>query len=137
MLLGAGAGSEGEAETRLRIVKARERAAAVEAGRLPAPYVEGLRNTVWPGRNQVLRCVILCYDLLRFTALRCTLKHALRTSLVLLCAPTYTHVSLLDITLRAPLPHASGLHGVAERMYTLSEIDGTGRTPSGPFMQPR
>ena len=32
---------------------ATENAAAVQAGRLPAPYIHGLRNVVWPGRNQV------------------------------------------------------------------------------------
>lgn len=33
---------------------ARERAEAVDAGRLPEVYLEGLRTAVWPGRNQVL-----------------------------------------------------------------------------------
>ena len=30
-----------------------QRAAAVQAGRLPAPYLTGLRDVSWPGRNQV------------------------------------------------------------------------------------
>ncbi len=32
---------------------AMEHAAAVRAGCLPAPYIYGLRNVSWPGRNQV------------------------------------------------------------------------------------
>ena len=44
-------GHVGDAGSRARA--ARERASAVEAGRLPEMYLEGLRTAVWPGRNQV------------------------------------------------------------------------------------
>ena len=33
-----------------------EHSAAVHAGCLPAPYISGLRNVSWPGRNQVRLC---------------------------------------------------------------------------------
>ena len=37
---------------------ATEHAAAVQAGCLPAPYIHGLRNVSWPGRNQVTRRIL-------------------------------------------------------------------------------